>query len=51
VSRITHLRNLITNHTRRLQKLREQAAISGRTTDPAILIQIEDIDLNFAQNS
>lgn len=40
----THLQTLITNHTRRLQKLKEQQALTGFRTDPAVLIEIEDIE-------
>ncbi len=34
----------IINHERRLQKLKERRAIEGRSTDPADLIEIEDIE-------
>ncbi|MCB9078663.1 MAG: phosphotransferase [Anaerolineaceae bacterium] len=40
----THVQTLITNHTRRLQKLKEQQALTGFSTDPAILIEIQDIE-------
>lgn len=38
------LQKLIINHHRRLQKLKEQKALTGRATDPEILIEIEDIE-------
>lgn len=38
------LRNLILKHNRRLQKLKEQKAIKGISTDPQVLIEIEDIE-------
>jgi hypothetical protein len=38
------IKKLITYHTRRLQKLKEQKALEGRSVDPKILIEIEDID-------
>ncbi|MCB0209262.1 MAG: phosphotransferase [Anaerolineae bacterium] len=44
MSNKAHLQKLITNHTRRLQKLKEQRALIGIRTDPAILIEIEDIE-------
>ncbi|MCB0171437.1 MAG: phosphotransferase, partial [Anaerolineae bacterium] len=40
----THLQTLITNRTRRLQKLKEQQAQTGLNTDPAVLIEIEDLE-------
>jgi hypothetical protein len=39
-----HLKKLIFNHNRRLQKLKEQHALEGPGVDPKILIQIEDIE-------
>ena len=39
-----HIKKLITNYTRRVQKLREQQAIEGISIDPKILIEIEDIE-------
>jgi hypothetical protein len=38
------VRRLIINYTRRLQKLKEQKAIEGISSDPKILIEIEDIE-------
>ncbi len=35
-----HIRSLITNHTLRLQKLREQQALYGLSTSPEILIHL-----------
>lgn len=37
------IKKLISNHGRRLQKLKEQQALHGTSTDPKILIEIEDI--------
>jgi hypothetical protein len=37
------LKKLITIHQHRLQKLREQQAVTGVNTDPAILMEIEDL--------
>jgi hypothetical protein len=39
-----HLKNLIVNYNRRLEKLREQQALYGMSVDPKILIEIEDIE-------
>lgn len=49
MSEQTHLQTLITNHTRRLQKLKEQRALTGLSTDPGILIEIEDIEAELNQ--
>lgn len=38
------LKNLISNHQRRLQKLREIQALHGISVDPKILLEIEDIE-------
>jgi len=38
------LRRLIVNHQRRLQVLKEQQALYGRSTPPEIVIEIEDIE-------
>lgn len=43
-SRKEDITRLITNSSRRLQKLKEQQALQGISTDPATLIQIEDIE-------
>jgi serine/threonine protein kinase len=43
MSRKDNIKKLIVNFERRLQKLREQQALEGRTLDPKILIEIEDI--------
>lgn len=45
----TDLQNLIMTHHRRLQKLKEQQALSGRSTEPEILIEIEDIEKALAE--
>ena len=44
MSRKNDIKRLIVNHERRLQKLKEQQAIEGRSADPKILIEIEDIE-------
>jgi hypothetical protein len=38
------IKNLIRNHNRRLQKLKERKALEGLNTSPEILIEIEDIE-------
>ncbi|MCB0180218.1 MAG: hypothetical protein KDI62_18450 [Anaerolineae bacterium] len=38
------MKKLIIIYKRRLQKLRETAALEGRSVDPEILIEIEDIE-------
>lgn len=38
-----HLKKMILNHQRRLQKLQEQRALEGIHVNPAVLIEIEDI--------
>jgi hypothetical protein len=44
MSRQDHLRKLIINHTRRMQILKEQQALAGRSVEPAIIMEIEDIE-------
>jgi len=44
MSRKDDLSKLIRIHNRRLQKLREKQALSGRSIDPGISIEIEDIE-------
>jgi cell division septum initiation protein DivIVA len=44
MSRKTAVETLIINHTRRLQKLKEQQALKGYNTDPELLLEIEDIE-------
>jgi hypothetical protein len=44
VSRQDDIKKLITNHQRRLQKLKELQALQGLSIDPKILIEIEDIE-------
>jgi serine/threonine protein kinase len=39
-----HIKRLLTNYSRRLQKLKEQQALEGISIDPKILIEIEDIE-------
>ena len=41
---INHCKNLIANHQRRLQKLKEQKAFKGTSADPSISLEIEDIE-------
>lgn len=43
MSRQEHLQKLITNHTRRMHILQEQQALAGRSVEPAVIIEIEDI--------
>jgi hypothetical protein len=38
------IKKLISHHSRRLQKLKEQQALEGISVDPKILIEIEDIE-------
>jgi len=44
-----HLKKLISYHTQRLQKLKEQQALSGITTDPKVLIEIEQIEAQLVE--
>ncbi len=44
MSRADNLKKLITSKNRRLQKLKEQEAVYGISSDPHILIEIEDIE-------
>lgn len=39
-----NIERLIVNYERRLQKLREQQSLEGRSIDPKILIEIEDLE-------
>lgn len=48
MSRQDDLKKLILYHERRLQKLREQQALKGISTDPKIFIEIEDIEATIA---
>lgn len=43
------IKNLITNHQRRLQKLKEMQALHGHSVDPKILIEIEDIETRLEE--
>ncbi|MFC1976367.1 tetratricopeptide repeat protein [Chloroflexota bacterium] len=43
------IRNLIRNHNRRLQKLKEQQALRGLNTPPEIVLEIEDIEAKIEQ--
>jgi len=49
MSRQDEITSLIARHNRRLRKLKEQQAIYGTRTDPAILIEIEDIEAKLAE--
>jgi hypothetical protein len=49
MSRKTDIQNLVINHTRRLQKLKEQQALKGHAADPHLLIEIEDVEVQLAQ--
>ncbi len=39
-----HIKKLIVNKTRRLQILKEQQAIEGRSFEPANIIEMQDIE-------
>lgn len=43
-----HIRNLIKNYSRRLQKLKEQQALYGLDASPQLLIEIEDIEAKIS---
>ncbi len=47
MSRRDEIKKLITKHNRRLQILREQQALKGRTVAPEILIEIQDLEANI----
>jgi hypothetical protein len=47
MSRTNNLKRLITIKSRRLQKLKEQEALFGKTVDPQILIEIEDTEFEI----
>jgi replicative DNA helicase len=42
-----NIKKLIINHSLRLQKLREQQALEGFSTDPRVLLEIESIEVNI----
>ena len=44
MSRQADIKKLIITYNRRLQKLKEQQALEGRSTDPKVLIEIENIE-------
>ena len=44
MSRENHIKKLIANHSRRLEKLKENQALLGINCPPEILIEIEDIE-------
>jgi len=49
MTRQDDVRNLIRNHNRRLQKLREQQALHGLDVPTKILLEIEDIEEEIEQ--
>ncbi len=49
MSRQDDIKQLITQHQRRLQKLKEQRASFGLTTPPHILMEIEDIEAEITK--
>jgi cell division septum initiation protein DivIVA len=49
MSHKSDIQNLVVNHTRRLQKLKEQVALKGHNADPALLIEIEDVEVQLAR--
>jgi hypothetical protein len=49
MSRQNDIENLITNHSRRLQKLKEKQALVGLSVDPHILLEIEDIEAEISR--
>lgn len=49
MSRKEHVKKLIANHNRHLQKLKEQQASFGLHTPPHILTEIEDVEVTLAQ--
>jgi hypothetical protein len=48
LSRREHLQNLIRDHTRYLQKLKERQARQGLETPPSVLLEIEDREAQLA---
>ena len=49
MSNKNHKRRLVTIYSRRLQKLKEQQALKGLSTEPEILIEIEDIEAKLQE--
>ncbi|MBN1219776.1 MAG: hypothetical protein JXM69_12675 [Anaerolineae bacterium] len=49
MSREDHLKKLIANYSRRLEKLQEEQALHGLDTNPKILIEIEDIEAKLQE--
>lgn len=49
LARIEHIKNLLITHQRSLHHLREQQAKLGLTAPPAIMIQIEDLEVEMAK--
>jgi len=48
MTRQDDIKQLITNHSRRLQILKEQQALAGLSVEPKILLEIEDIEATIA---
>jgi SOS-response transcriptional repressor LexA len=48
MSQREHLKQLLENHERRLKKLKEQQALLGPSTEPHILIEIEDTETEIS---
>src|SRR3990170_753005 len=49
MSRQEDIERLIVNYSRRLQKLKEQEAFSGISADPAVKLEIEDIEAKIRE--
>ena len=49
MNRQDDIKNLIRNHNRRLQKLKEQQALHGLDAPPKISLEIEDIEAELEQ--
>jgi hypothetical protein len=49
-SRAEDIKKLIERRTRRLNKLKEQEALQGKSVDPSVLIEIEDIETLIAES-
>ncbi len=49
MSKQNDVKKIINNYNRRLQILKEKQALTGLATDPAILIEIEDIEAKIAE--
>jgi predicted nucleic acid-binding Zn-ribbon protein len=49
MSRRDEIEALITTHQRRLQKLNEQLAYEGKSADPKVSMEIEDIETKITE--